>query len=132
MRHPSVALRMSVLLAGLGALVASCQSHAPVVTTDKDALSTMERIMLSANTCWFKSANPTFAKYQLAPELNSYTGRPRILIVDRGHPTGRPSLVVQAEGNPAKLEAFGPMMSGASAAQITGDVNRWANGNKGC
>jgi hypothetical protein len=132
MRHRSAALCTAVLLAGLGTLVASCQSHTPVETTDKDALPTMERIMLSANACWFKAANPAFAKYQLAPELNSYTGRPRILIVDRSHPTGRPSLVVQAEGNPAKLEAFGPMMTGASSAQITGDVTRWANGNKGC
>jgi hypothetical protein len=92
----------------------------------------MERVMFGANTCWFKSADPAFARYQLAPELNSYTGRPRILVVERSQPTGRPLLVVQAEGNPAKLEAFGPMMGGASSAKITTDVNRWAGGGKGC
>jgi hypothetical protein len=92
----------------------------------------MERVMLGANACWFKSADPAFATYQLAPELNSYTGRPRILVVERSRPTGRPLLVVQAEGDPARLEAFGPMMSGSSSARITTDVNRWAGGAKGC
>ncbi|MDL2405712.1 hypothetical protein PY650_08540 [Rhizobium calliandrae] len=120
-------------LAVLGLIVTSCGTPAPTVTTDQhSALSTMERVMLNANACWFKSADPAFAGYQLAPELNSYTGRPRILVVDKKHPTGRPSLVVQAEGNPAQLQAFGPMMSGASGGRITGDVNRWAAGTKGC
>jgi hypothetical protein len=92
----------------------------------------MERVMINSNACWFKSADPAFAGYQLAPELNSFTGRPRILVVDKKHPTGRPSLVVQAEGNPAQLQAFGPMMNGASGGRITGDVNRWAAGSKNC
>lgn len=126
------ATKMFAAFAALGMLVTSCATRAPSVTTDHTALSTMERVMLNANACWFKSADPAFKAYQLAPELNSYTGRPRILVVDKAHPAGRPSLVVQAEGSPAKLEAFGPMMSGASAARITGDVNRWAAGTKGC
>ncbi|MBB3453023.1 hypothetical protein FHT86_001279 [Rhizobium sp. BK313] len=126
-------LYSAAALAAFGLLVTSCATRAPTVTTDEhSALSTMERVMLNANACWFKSADPAFAGYQLAPELNSYTGRPRILVVDKKHPTGRPSLVVQAEGNPAQLQAFGPMMSGASGGRITGDVNRWAAGTKGC
>ncbi|MDK4737655.1 hypothetical protein PH547_02115 [Rhizobium sp. CNPSo 3464] len=126
-------LYSAATLAALGLLFTSCTTRAPTVTTEQhSALSTMERVMLNANACWFKSADPVFAGYQLAPELNSYTGRPRILVVDKKHPTGRPSLVVQAEGNPAQLQAFGPMMSGASGGRITGDVNRWAAGTKGC
>ncbi len=117
----------------LGLLVTSCGPRPPSINaTDRSALSTMERIMLNANACWFKSSDPAFAGYQLSPELNSFTGRPRILVVDRKHPTGRPSLVVQAEGNPAQMQAFGPMMSGASGGRITGDVNRWAGGSKAC
>jgi hypothetical protein len=121
-------------VASLAALVASCQSRAPAISLSDthSALSTMERVAVNANSCWFKSADPAFASYSLAPELNSYTGRPRFLVVERNKPTGRPLLVVQAEGNPAKLEAFGPMMSGASSARITTDVNRWAGGVKGC
>ncbi|RKD60091.1 hypothetical protein [Rhizobium sp. WW_1] len=121
-------------IAMLGLLVTSCGGpRVPSINaTDRSALSTMERIMLNANTCWFKSSDPAFAGYQLAPELNSFSGRPRILVVDKRHPTGRPSLVVQAEGNPAQLQAFGPMMGGASGGRITGDVNRWAGGSKAC
>jgi hypothetical protein len=132
MRRHLAGFRTVAVIAILGGVVASCQSRAPEVSADKGALPMMERVMLGANTCWFKSGDAAFAKYQLAPELNSYTGRPRILIVERSQPTGRPSLVVQAEGNPAKLETFGPMMSGPSSGKITTDVSRWAGGSKGC
>lgn len=121
-------------LAALAILAAACQSRAPVVvTTDsRSALSTMERVASAAHSCWFKSADPAFAGYSMAPELDSYSGRPRFLIVERSHPTGRPLLVVQAEGNPARLETFGPMLNGPSSARISADVNRWAAGAKGC
>lgn len=112
-------LYSAAAIAMLGLLVTSCGPRPPsIAATDHSALSTMERIMLNANTCWFKSSDPAFASYQLAPELNSFTGRPRILVVDKKHPTGRPSLVVQAEGNPAQLQAFGPMMSAPPAAAL--------------
>jgi hypothetical protein len=122
-------------LAALAALAASCQSpRAPMITLNEShtALSTMERVAVAANGCWFKSSDPAFARYVMAPELNSFTGRPRILVVERSQPTGRPLLVVQAEGNPAKLVAFGPMMSGAGGVRISADVNRWATGGKSC
>ena len=70
--------------------------------------------------------------YRLAPELNSFSGRPRILVVHRNSPESRPLLVVQAEGSPAKLDAFGPMMSEPVGARIATDVKRWAAGGKGC
>ncbi|MDE1993547.1 MAG: hypothetical protein KGI75_13670 [Rhizobiaceae bacterium] len=130
--HLATGLLTAAALAGLGLLVTSCGTHTPEVTGDHAALPTMERVMTSASACWFKSGDAAFAGYQLAPELNSYTGRPRILIVDKKHPTGRPSLVVQAEGNPAQLQTFGPMLSGASGGRITGDVNKWAAGGTGC
>lgn len=126
-------LYSAAAIAMLGLLVTSCGPRPPSINaTDHSALSTMERVMLNASACWFKSSDPAFAGYQLSPELNSFTGRPRILLVDKKHPTGLPSLVVQAEGNPAQLQAFGPMMNGASGGRITGDVNRWAAGSKNC
>src|ERR1700710_1470106 len=132
-RLPSDYRFTAASIAALALIVASCQSKPTIVTTDAhSALSTMERVAVGANGCWFKSSDPAFASYSLAPELNSYTGRPRILVVQRNNPAGRPLLVVQAEGNPAKMEAFGPMMSGPTSARITGDVNRWAGGAKGC
>jgi len=132
--RPRLALAAKIAAAAtLAALAASCQSsRAPASTADRAALPTMERVMRGANACWFKSGDAAFASYQLAPELNSYTGRPRILVVERSKPTGRPMLVVQAEGNPSKLDAFGPMMDGASSVRITHDVVRWASGSSGC
>lgn len=135
MRMPKNEILTAAALAGLTALVASCQApQAPMITLNEShsALSTMERVAVAANGCWFKSSDPAFARYAMAPELNSFTGRPRILVVERSRPTGRPLLVVQAEGNPAKLAAFGPMMSGAGGVRIAADVNRWAGGARGC
>ena len=122
-------------LAALAALTASCHAQrAPMITLNDShtALSTMERIAVAANGCWFKSADPAFARYVMAPELNSFTGRPRFLVVERSQPTGRPLLVVQAEGNPAKLAAFGPLMGGPTGARINADISRWAGGNRSC
>src|SRR3546814_1684497 len=95
------------------------------------ALSTMERVAVNANACWFKSGDAAFQPYRLAPELNSFSGRPRILAVPRNSPESRPVLVVQAEGSPARLDAFGPMMSGPAAEQIRADIVKWANGTTG-
>lgn len=128
--RPSLALGSAALAT---AALSSCQTQqtaAPVV--NNNALSKMEHIMKSANACWFKSGDAAFKSYQLAPELNSFTGRPRILIVERKNPGGRPLLVVQAEGTPARTDAFGPLMSGAEGARISKDVTRWSGGESGC
>lgn len=130
-------LRYALNLAGLGLValsLAACQSETKPASSSvsRAALPTMERVALGANACWFKSGDPAFKAYRLAPELNSFSGRPRILLVPRNSPESRPMLVVQAEGNPAKLDAFGPVMNEAHAARIATDVKRWANGGKGC
>lgn len=105
---------------------------APTVSVNKGALPTMERVALAANKCWFKSKDKDFQGYTLAPELNSYSGRPRILVVPGKNPAGRPLLVVQAEGNPAKLEVFGPMLNDSHGGRINRDVYRWAAGQNNC
>lgn len=72
------------------ALLAACTprpASGPVTqTVSKAALPTMERIALAANSCWFKSKDKDFRSYTLAPELNSYSGRPRILVVPGHNP----------------------------------------------
>lgn len=120
-----------LFLAGAG-LLAGCQSAPPAPQASNTALATMERVALAANACWFKSGDPAFKAYRLAPELNSFAGRPRILIVPRNSPESRPLAVVQAEGNPAKLAAFGPLFSESAGPRMTNDVNRWAAGSKAC
>ncbi|WP_440410786.1 hypothetical protein [Neorhizobium petrolearium] len=120
----------SVALAGLA--LSACQSGREASAPNRAALPTMERVALAANTCWFKSGDAAFKPYRLAPELNSFSGRPRILAVPRNSPESRPVLVVQAEGSPARLDAFGPLMNGAEGERIKRDVLRWANGANGC
>ncbi len=126
------ARRAALALAAVS--IASCAPKAPAPTSSvsRAALPMMERVALGANACWFKSRDPSFKPYRLAPELNSFSGRPRILLVRAHSPESRPLLVVQAEGNPARLETFGPLMGDALAGRISGDVNRWAEGGRGC
>jgi len=128
----SYRLSAVLCLSAAGMMLAACQSERPVSSPNRAALPTMERVALAANACWFKSQDPAFKDYRLAPELNSFSGRPRILAVPRHSPESRPMLVVQAEGNPAKLDAFGPLMDGANSERIKRDVLRWAGGASGC
>ena len=129
--RPRLSVAHVALLTAIATMVAACQTPAPT-GPNRAALPTMERVALGANACWFKSGDPAFAAYKLAPELNSFSGRPRILVVHKGSPESRPLLVVQAEGSPSRLQAFGPMMSEPVAGRITTDVNRWSGGNKAC
>ena len=45
----------------------------------------------------------------MANELNSFSGRPRFLLVPAKHYEGKPLLVVQAEGAAPNVQAFGPL-----------------------
>lgn len=124
------------LLAALGVL-AACQSATEIAQPpsrpgDDSALSTMERVAVAAQKCWFASANPAFAGLAMSPELTSHSGAPRILAVPRGNIGGLPRLVVEARGNPARVSAYGPLMSGAQAAKISADVERWARNDSTC
>ena len=112
------------------AALAGCQT--PAQKTGDAALPTMERVALGANSCWFKSGDPAFKAYRLAPELNSFSGRPRILVVLCDSPEAGARVVVQAEGNPGRLDAFGPLMGEAVGTRVATDVRRWAAGGKGC
>ncbi|CAN7400514.1 hypothetical protein LJR231_002513 [Phyllobacterium sp. LjRoot231] len=134
MKTPTIAIAVIISLAAL----AGCQSKGKpgpgslAFASEKAALPTMERVAIAANNCWFKSGDSSFKPYRLAPELNSYSGRPRILVVPASNPGGRPLLVVHAEGNPAKVEAFGPLMSNSASNRIAADVRRWAGGQTSC
>ncbi|HWK15454.1 MAG TPA: hypothetical protein VNS02_13735 [Rhizobiaceae bacterium] len=99
---------------------------------DNSALSTMERIAVASQKCWFGGKNGAFAGLALSPELTSHSGKPRILAVPRGNVGGLPKLVVEATGKPARLNAYGPLMSGAQASQISSDIHRWASGDAAC
>lgn len=126
-------LAISIAILAGAATLSACQSdRQPPQVQNQAALPTMERVALAANSCWFKSGDAAFKNYRLAPELNSFSGRPRILAVPRNSPESRPLLVVQAEGNPARLDAFGPLIDGPNGQRIRQDIVRWARGAKNC
>lgn len=118
-------------LAGIATL-ASCASKPPVAPPGRSAEEVMHRIMKGASACWFKSEDPAFKAYKMDAELTSFSGQPRILLVRKGSSDIRPLLVVMATGTPAKIQAFGPMMSEPVSGRISTDVNRWAAGNPSC
>lgn len=126
--RPALSLALLPLLA-----LAACQTQPKTPQAHgQSALDVMERVAVGANNCWIKSGDTAFKAYSMAPELNSFSGKPRILLVRKGSGDIRPLLVVQAEGKPARLDAFGPMMSEPVAGRIAADVRRWSSGDKGC
>ena len=126
-------IRCALPLAAVS-LLAACQSQpAPPSSGGKSAaLTTMEHIAIAAHACWFASKDPDFKSYRMSNELNSYSGRPRFLLVPAMHPEGKPLLVVQAEGSAPSLQAFGPLMDEPLGARIQGDLKRWAAGSSSC
>lgn len=124
-----------VALAGL--LLGACQSATPgpgnqTANSSDRALTTMERIARAASRCWFKSGDKRFRAYRLAPELNSFSGRPRILLVPASRPEDRPLAVIEAKGDPATIEAYGPLMSAPVGNRIAADIKNWAGGSTTC
>lgn len=127
----SCRMKTALSVVALATLLAACQSK-PVVQSSPSALDVMEKVAVAANRCWFKSGDPAFKSYAFAPELTSFSDRPRILLTRKGSADIRPLLVVQAEGKPARLSAFGPMMNEQISGRINTDVKRWAAGNSNC
>ncbi len=120
-----------------GLLLAGCQSSAPgpgsqTASAPDRALTAMERIARAASKCWFKSGDRRFRAYRLAPELNSFSGRPRILLVPANRPQDRPLAVIEAEGDPAVIQAYGPLMSAPVGNRIAADIKNWAGGSTAC
>jgi|AraplaDrversion2_2_1032049.scaffolds.fasta_scaffold11958_3 hypothetical protein len=123
-----------ICLAVMSLALWSCQSK-PVArpgAASASALDVMEKVAVSANRCWFKSGDPAFKSYAFAPELTSFSDRPRILLTRKGSADIRPLLVVQAEGRPARLSAFGPMMNDPIGGRVSKDVQRWSVGQTDC
>lgn len=123
------------LLAVSGIALASCQSSpktTPVPSGKSASLLAMEQVAISAHKCWIASKDPAFKAYQMANELNSYSGTPRFLLVPAKHYGGKPLLVVQAQGNSSRVDVFGPLMNESLGARISADIARWQAGNPSC
>ena len=124
-------------VAGLCVLLSACQSRTPAPSpatggNKSAALQNMEQVATAAYRCWFASNDREFRGYSFANELNSFTGRPRFLLLPKGNYEARPQLVVQAEGAAGAVSSFGPLMSGPAGTRISADLNRWSQGNTSC
>ena len=120
--------------AGLAMLTACQSSTTPASGAGgkSTALRNMEQVAIAAHRCWFAGNDPAFRDYSFANELNSFSGRPRFLLVPRGDYGGRPLLVVQAEGVAGTVTSFGPLMDGPSGTRISADIRRWSAGGTDC
>lgn len=121
-----------IVFAAIGCGLWACQSKPVARAPSPSALDVMEKVAVAANRCWFKSGDPAFRTYAFAPELTSFSDRPRILLTRKGSSDIRPVLVVQAEGKPARLSAFGPMMNEPLGGRVSKDVQRWSAGQGNC
>ncbi|TPJ42599.1 hypothetical protein FJ492_07260 [Mesorhizobium sp. B2-5-4] len=127
--------RTIAIVAAAGFALASCQSSpksTPLPSGKSAALLAMEQVAISAHKCWIASKDPAFKQYQMANELNSFSGQPRFLLVPAKHYGGKPLLVVQAQGNSSHVDVFGPLMNDPLGARISSDVARWQAGNPAC
>ncbi|WP_208866531.1 hypothetical protein [Mesorhizobium sanjuanii] len=122
-------------LIATGFVLASCQSSpksATVPAGKSASLLAMEQVAIAAHKCWIASKDPAFKSYQMANELNSFSGTPRFLLVPVKHYGGKPLLVVQAKGNSSRVDVFGPLMAEPLGARIGSDIARWQAGNPSC
>ncbi len=123
--------------------LAACQTGSPSaslsINTKDSPVKAISSIAQIAQKCWFKSGDRAFKGMRISNEVNSYAGRPRILLVKRSDPNGLPLLVVQAEtkgnttsGTYTNIQTFGPLLQTNSGKRITDDVSRWSKKNPDC
>lgn len=131
-------LKGLALMAVAGITVAACQGQprsagtGPANSGKSASLQAMEQVAVAAHKCWFASRDPAFRPYRMANELNSFSGRPRFLLVPAKNYEARPLLVVQAEGSSPRVEYFGPLLNEAVGRRIAGDIARWSDGDNSC
>lgn len=118
--------------------LSACQSAGPAgeieLNINKQPHELMGSIASNIQKCWLKRGDPNFRKLRMANELNSYAGRPRLLLVPKNNPTGLPSLVVQAQKlkGSTRLHAFGPLLATRAGKIISTDLKNWTSGKAAC
>lgn len=96
------------------------------------AVSVLQNINKRALTCWIKSGDKVFEGFALVPELDTRSGRPRILIVRSGQAQGLPQMVIEASGKPVKINTYGPLTQQGISGRINSDIIAWNTGRTGC
>ena len=127
-------IRRFLLLVLPAPILAACQTagESPGASGNGAAIALLQTVNDRAQTCWVKSKDKDFRAYRVIPELDTRVGKPRILIVSAKAAQGLPQLVIEAEGTPARLSSYGPLVSEAIGDRIHGDVRRWAKVDTAC
>ena len=128
---PAPPAALAVLAALMAVSLAACS---PTTRSGTSPQSMMTHVAKQAQTCWFVKQDPAFKGYKLAPELNSFSGKPRILIVPSNNPGGLPKLVAQAERQAGQTQftTFGPLLSSADGPRLDASLRAWSRGSKTC
>ena len=114
-------------------LLSACMpsgSLSPAVTPQ----SMMVGVAKQVQACWFRKKDPAVKGYTMASELDSYSGKPRILIVPRSNPGGLPKLVAQAErsGGKVRFSTFGPLLDTSDGPRLEASLRSWSRGSRSC
>ncbi len=126
-------------LAAIGALasLAACQSEPvggplSIEVGAPTSIAVLQTINEAGQRCWIKPGGKPFRDYRLIPELDTLTGTPRILLVERKAATGRPKLVIESTSAPVKVNTYGPLARSALGARVNADIIRWTTGDTRC
>ncbi len=117
--------------------LSACATRAPdylEYAAYQDTNTVATRIAERVGACWFTGGNGAFSRFAYAPELNSFSGKPRILVGPKDNPAGLPQLVIEvSEGKRATVvKLFGPLLATTRGSAIQRDVERWADGGTDC
>ena len=118
----------------LAACTKSNDAKLTSANSSKSPQALMVRVAKQAQACWFKGKDPALKPYKLATEVNSYSGKPRILIVPRNNPGGLPKLVAQAERMSGRtvFTSFGPLLDTKDGPRLNASLRAWARGSRSC
>ena len=124
---------LCLVATGFTALAACTQTGKSSLTPR----STMVHVAKQTQACWFAkgtAADPALKGYIMAPEVNSHTGKPRILIVPKNDPGGLPKLVTQAETLQGRTSftTFGPLLATADGPRLDASLRAESRGSKTC
>ncbi len=111
------------------ALAGGCSTTDTPPASDS-SVPILQRINDTAQRCWMKSGDPAFRAYRVVPELDTRTGKPRILLLRLGQTAGLPELVIEASSR--QIDAYGPVQNTPLAGRINRDIVRWGSGDIDC
>lgn len=98
----------------------------------REPVAALQRINEEGQRCWMRAGDPAFKALRLVPELDTHSGRPRLLLLKKDQAEGLPGLVIEAAGSPVTVTTYGPLAQTRTGARVNADIMRWSGGVAGC